>query len=609
MLQLKQATLRRGMKTLLDKADLLIHPGEKIGFVGSNGAGKSSLFALLRGELECESGEVSIANHVTMAQIRQEIPSGKIIILDYVLAGDEKLSAIKQQLQQAEQHDDGVHLANLYQTYADLGGYSAESRAAKLLIGLGFTQAQLADVIDDFSGGWRMRLNLARLLMAPADVLLLDEPTNHLDLEAILWLEQWLIELPQTLLIISHDREFLDHVVRRVIHFDQGSLKSYNGNYSNFERQYAENLALQSATYAKQQQKIAHLQSFVDRFRAKATKAKQAQSRLKMIERMEKVAPVHLASAFQFEFKAAPDAGNPMMIIDKVNMGYEKNIILEQVSLSIYPGDRIALLGPNGAGKSTLIKVLAEQIPARGKIIRSDKLKIGYFAQHQLEQLRAAEGALWHLQHLDPSIQEKEGRSFLGGFDFQGDRVFEPISNFSGGEKARLALALLIWQRPNLLLLDEPSNHLDLEMREALALALQSYTGALVLITHDRYLIKTLVDDLYLVANGKAQRFDGDVDSYKDWLDTQNKLVEPVVEKKIKTETKVKPAKPVNIEKKLVKLEAELEKQQQQLKTVEAKIIESYSNGQYQVETLLQQQTSITDKINQLEITILEMLE
>ncbi len=609
MIQLKQVTLRRGIKTLLEDANLLIHTGDKVGFVGLNGTGKSSLFELLRGELESDSGEVSFAKQVVMAQIRQEIPTGDQSIIDYVLLGDAQLAEIKQQIIRAEQHNNGTHLATLYQCYADLEGYSAESRAAKLLIGLGFSQEQLQSPIDDFSGGWRMRLNLARLLIAPADVLLLDEPTNHLDLEAIIWLEQWLHDLPQTLLIISHDREFLDNVVNQIVHFDNTQLKSYTGNYSRFEKQYADNLVIQAKTYANQQQKIAHLQHYVDRFRAKATKAKQAQSRLKMIERMERVAPVHIASPFYFTFKQSPNVSNPMLRIDKVNIGYDDRTILTDVSLSLYSGDRIALLGPNGSGKSTFIKVLADKLVAKGKVVRSNKVVVGYFTQHQVENLRLNESALWHLKNLDAMIQEKEARSYLGGFNFQGDRVFEPVSNFSGGEKARLALALLVWQQPNLLLLDEPSNHLDLEMREALSQALLSYDGALVLITHDRYLIKTLVNDLYLVANGTVQPFDNDVDGYQNWLlaESQKALAEqaPMVKK-----TKAVPRKKIiNLQPKLDRLEQQHQQLVQQLSELEHQIAQHYVGCGQPTDDVLQKRENILHEINALEEKMLGLME
>ncbi len=603
MLKCQNITLRRGSKTLLENSSCLIHSGEKVGIVGKNGAGKSSLFALLRGELESETGEISLAKQINWAQIRQEIPSGKQAIIDYVLSGDQQLAELKKQLWQAEQENDGMLIAELYQRYAELDGYTAESRAAKLLVGLGFQQQALQQAIDDFSGGWRMRLNLAQLLMSPADLYLLDEPTNHLDLEAIIWLEQWLKDLPQTILIISHDREFLDNTVKRIIHIDQLQLNSYTGNYSNFEKQLAEQLVLQAKTFEKQQQKISHLQSYVDRFRAKASKAKQAQSRLKMIERMDKVAPVHLASPFTFTFKAAPDATNPMLTLDNVDIGYDENIILSQVNLSLYQNDRIALLGPNGAGKSTLVKALAKKIAVQGNIVQSNKLRIGYFTQHQIEQLSLDECALWHVQKLDNKLAEKDIRTFLGSFNFQGDRVFEPVQNFSGGEKARLALALLVWQQPNLLLLDEPSNHLDLEMREALARALQTYDGALVLISHDRYLIKNIVDDLYLVANGSVQRFDDDLDMYEKWFLEKNSYSEPAP-KKVKTKTVAN-----NDDKKLEKFEKQLEEMLAKKKQLEQAIAEAYELNVDNIESLLLQLNDLDAVIVNIEEAILKLLE
>ena len=515
MLQLKQVTLIRGQKKLLEQTSLLINSGEKVGIVGSNGVGKSSLFKLIKTEIECDHGECDLTNGTCIAEIRQEIPSGSQAAIEYVLSGDVELADIYAQLHLAEQTEDGLKIAELHHRLAEIDGYSAESRAAKILLGLGFQQAELKSPIDDFSGGWRMRLNLARVLMQPSDLLLLDEPTNHLDLEAIFWLENWLRDLKQTILIISHDREFLDHVIQRIVLLKDGKLNSFTGNYSKFEEQYALQLEHQQAGFLKQQRQIKHLQSFVDRFRYKASKAKQAQSRVKMLDRMEKVEAVQLSNPFNFSFKPAPLAGNPLITLRKMDIAYDAEPVLQQVNLSIHPGDRLAFIGPNGAGKSTLIKALAQKLAVIGEGVFNPKIKIGYFTQHQLESLRLDESPMWHLQHLDRSIIERDARQFLGGFNFQNDRVFEPVRHFSGGEKARLALALLVWQQPNLLLLDEPSNHLDLEMREALANALQIYDGALILITHDRYLLKSLANEFYLVADRRVQPFSGDLDDYQ----------------------------------------------------------------------------------------------
>lgn len=607
MLQLKQVTLRRGKKTLLEEADLLINTGEKVGFVGSNGAGKSSLFSLLRGDLECDGGEVSLANNLAIAEIRQEIPTGKQSITDYVLTGDEALAALKKKMDDAEAKHDGMLLAELLQEYAELDGYTAESRAAKLLVGLGFQQDDLRKPVDDFSGGWRMRLNLVRVLMARADILLLDEPTNHLDLEAIVWLEKWIQNLQQTIFIISHDREFLDNTVKRVVHFDRQRLKSYGGNYSYFELQYAQALTQQSAAYENQQQKIAHLQKFVDRFGAKASKARQAKSRVKMIERMEKVAAVQATNPFNFEFREATPTTNPALTMTNANIGYPDKQVLTDVSLSIYSGDRIGLLGLNGAGKSTLVKALAGELEPEGKMSRCSKLNIGYFAQHQLESLTMDATPMWHLQQIDSKILEKTARTFLGTFNFKGERVFEPVRHFSGGEKARLALALLVWQQPNLLLLDEPSNHLDLEMREALMTALQNYEGAMILITHDRYLLKSLVDELYLVNNGSVQRFDGDMDAYQSWLMNQNQQKE----KEPETVRKPKLAvihNPVDYEKEYAKLEAQLAVVSNKLITIDTYLADAYSQGESNPVNLLQQQETLTNELVEIEKKMLAIM-
>jgi ATP-binding cassette subfamily F protein 3 len=608
MLQLKNVTLQRGSKVLLERANLLIHASEKVGIIGSNGAGKSSLFAVLRNQLDCSAGEFELVRNTRIAEIRQDIPTGTESILNYVIGGDPALVKLLAQLAQAEAEYDGAQLAQLYQQMTDLDGYTAESRAAKLLVGLGFLQSDLQRPIDDFSGGWRMRLNLARVLMTPADLLLLDEPTNHLDLEAIVWLEQWLKDLPQTILIISHDREFLDHVVKRIVHFDQQTLTMYTGNYSDFEEQYAAALMQQAAAFAAQQRQLQHLQSYVDRFRYKASKARQAQSRLKAIERMDKVAAVHMKNPFQFSFYPAPDVGNPLISFSHLDIGYADKIILPDVSFSIYQGDRIALIGPNGAGKSTLVKAIAGILPLTGKISRNNKLKIGYFTQHQLEDLRLDESCMWHLKQLDPRLPEKDARQFLGGFNFRDDRVFEPIRNFSGGEKARLALALLVLQKPNLLLLDEPSNHLDLEMREALAHALQSYEGALLLITHDRYLIKALADDLYLVAQGKVTRFEDDLSTYEQWLLTANLV--PTVTKPEKKEAPKKVIKSANTEKKIEKLELQLAQKQKTLNELEQQLVAHYSEPTKMgnIEILLTQQKQLQQEIEKLENELLELL-
>jgi ATP-binding cassette subfamily F protein 3 len=518
--------LARGAKRLLDGAGLAVHAGHKVGLVGPNGCGKSSLFALLRGELVPDAGTVELPPAWVVAHVAQETPSAPTPAIDYVLDGDHELRTVERALAAAEAaHDADPHaageaLADLHHRYEAIGGYAARARAATLLSGLGFPDSRQGDAVGSFSGGWRMRLNLAQALMCRSDLLLLDEPTNHLDLDAVLWLEDWLGRYPGTLLLITHDRDFLDGVVDTIVHVDQQKLKVYGGNYSQFERERAQQLALQQATYAKQQRQIAHLQAFVDRFRAKATKAKQAQSRIKALERMERIAAAHVDSPFEFAFAPVETAARQLVRLEHAALGYAgRPPILPHLDWGILSGDRIGLLGPNGAGKSTLLKAVAGTLaPLTGTRHVAQGLRIGYFAQHQVEQLRAEESPLWHLQKADPAAREQELRDFLGGFDFRGDMATAPAGRFSGGEKARLTLALIVRQRPNLLLLDEPTNHLDIEMREALAEALQDYEGALVVVAHDRHLLRATTDALWLVANGKVAPFDGDLDDYRDWV-------------------------------------------------------------------------------------------
>lgn len=522
MIQFKSLSLTRGVKVLLQAATFQLHPGHKVGLIGANGAGKSSLFALLRGELRPEKGDLDIPVSWVIAHVAQETPSLHIPALEFTLDGDAELRQVEKALATAEANHEGEKIAELHHRLTDIEGYSAKARASALLDGLGFSQADLARPVSDFSGGWRVRLNLARALMCRSDLLLLDEPTNHLDLDAVIWLEGWLREYRGTLLMISHDRDFLDAVIDNVLHIEQQAITLYRGGYSDFERQRAEKLALQQAMFEKQQRKVAHLHSYIDRFRVQATKARQAQSRIKALERMEMISAAHVDSQFSFEFRPPLAAPDPLLVLDDLNAGYSENIILNKVVLAIRPGERIGLLGKNGAGKSTLIKLLAKELKSlSGKRIEGKDLKIGYFAQHQLEQLRLHESPLQHMLRLDPNTREQEHLNYLGGFDFKGDMVRSSIENFSGGEKSRLALALLIWTRPNLLLLDEPTNHLDLEMRHALTLALQDYQGGVILVSHDRALLKASCDNFLLVANGKVEAFDGDLDDYKSWLATQ----------------------------------------------------------------------------------------
>ena len=519
MINLRSLTLARGNKVLLDAVDVTFQQGQNIGLIGANGAGKTTLFALLRGEIQQEGGDLDMPPRMSIAHVAQEMPTLDRAAIEYTLDGDVELRRIEQDLASAEARDDGHALAELHHQLDLIGGYSARSRAASLLHGLGFAVSEHDKPVAAFSGGWRMRLNLAQALMCRSDLLLLDEPTNHLDLETVLWLEQWLSRYQGTLILISHDRDFLDASVSHICHFDRQTLKLYPGNYSAFERQRAANLAQQQASFEKQQREIAHLHAFIDRFRAKATKARQAQSRMKALDRMEEIAPAHVDSPFTFRLREFAQAPDPLLTLDHVAAGYGDKPVLAKVNLVIRAGERIGLLGKNGAGKSTLIKLLAGELKAKaGERHEGKGLAVGYFAQHQLEHLRLDESPLQHLVRLDGKTREQELRNFLGGFNFHGEQALSAVAPFSGGEKARLALALLIWQRPNLLLLDEPTNHLDLEMRHALNLALQEYEGAIVVVSHDRHLLKTTTETLLLVANGAVTEFDGDLDDYRNWL-------------------------------------------------------------------------------------------
>ncbi|MDD2658932.1 MAG: ATP-binding cassette domain-containing protein [Methylococcales bacterium] len=530
MLNFKNIALRRGARVLFANSSFTIHKGQKAGFTGANGAGKSSLFALVKNELHLDEGDFSMPPNLEIAHVAQETPAVSSSAIDYVIDGDRELRRLQHQLTLAEQTDNGLKQAELHAALDTIGGYTAQARASRLMNGLGFTADQEQNPVNSFSGGWRMRLNLAQALMCRSDVLLLDEPTNHLDLDAVIWLQDWLCKYPGTLLLISHDRDFLDTITDHIVHIEQGKAEIYTGNYSAFEKMRAEKLAQQQSAYQKQQREIAHIQSFVDRFKAQATKARQAQSRIKALERMELIAMAHVDSPFNFSFAKPEKMPNPLLTLDKADIGYGQTCVVKQAGLSISPGDRIGLLGPNGAGKSSLIKVLAGDMPPlSGKRQEAEALKIGYFAQHQLEQLQLDESPLWHLQKIDRLATEKELRNFLGGFDFQGDKVLQAVKPFSGGEKARLVLALLVYQNPNLLLLDEPTNHLDLEMRHALSVALQGYQGAIVVVSHDRHLLRSVTDRLLLVAGGKVQPFDGDLDDYKLWLNEQKKTDDKTV--------------------------------------------------------------------------------
>ncbi|HEV7986309.1 MAG TPA: ATP-binding cassette domain-containing protein [Steroidobacteraceae bacterium] len=526
MLNFNDLSIRRGKRVLFSGATFSLYRGEKIGITGENGSGKSSLLSLVRGEIQPEAGSFDMPSQLQLAHVSQELAASDRAALDFVVDGDAELRAIERQLHEAEQADDGLRLGELHGRYAAIGGYDARARGAQLLHGLGFTGADEERPVRAFSGGWRVRLNVAQALMCRSDLLLLDEPTNHLDLDAILWLEVWLRDYPGTLLLIAHDREFLDRVTDRIVNLEHGHAHAYRGNYSAFETQRASELAEQSALYARQQREIRHMESFVERFRAKASKARQAQSRLKALERMQRIAPAHVDSPFEFSFATPAKLPRPLLALEDQAAGYGGHRVIEGLNFTIAPGDRVALLGRNGAGKSTLMKLLAGELPAlAGVRTEARDLKLGYFAQHQLEQLLLNQSPFQQLQELDETLRggngraaEQDLRDFLAGFGFRGDRVFEPVEPFSGGEKARLVLALVAYRRPNLLLLDEPTNHLDLEMRQALSVALQDYEGAVVLVSHDRHLLRTVADEFRLVANGRAQPFDGDLEDYARWL-------------------------------------------------------------------------------------------
>ncbi len=530
MLQLKNVTLRRGTKVLLDGASATIQPGERVGLVGRNGAGKSSVFALLQGTLHEDRGELELPSQWRLASVAQEMPETAEPATDFVLAGDTRLTQCQQQLARAEHSGDGMAIAQAHADLHDAGAHDASARAQTLILGLGFQPGQLQQPVNSFSGGWRMRLQLARALMCPSDLLLLDEPTNHLDLDALVWLESWLARYGGTMLVISHDREFLDAVTQVTLHIENARITRYSGNYSAFEDQRAEQLLLQQAAYERQQEKIAHLQHFIDRFKAKATKARQAQSRVKQIERMEKIAPVLAEADFSFAFREPANLPNPMLALRDAIFGYRSEDgsaipIVRGVTQTVLAGQRIGILGANGQGKSTLVKTIARSLePLAGKVTEGKGLTIGYFAQQELDVLRPQDTPLEHLTRLEketatgPQAREQELRNYLGSFNFTGDMVSQAVGSMSGGEKARLVLALIVWQRPNLLLLDEPTNHLDLATREALAMALNDFDGTVMLVSHDRHLLRAVCDDFWLVARGELHPFDGDLDAYQRYL-------------------------------------------------------------------------------------------
>ncbi|MDG6240829.1 ABC transporter ATP-binding protein [Glaesserella parasuis] len=623
-------TLKRGQTILLEQANATIHTGQKVGLIGKNGCGKSSLFALLKNELQAEGGDASYPKNWSIAWVNQETPAlDDISALDYVIQGDREYTQLTAQLEQANLENNGNLIATLHAQLDTIDAWTIQSRASTLLNGLGFSTEQLQLPVKSFSGGWRMRLNLAQALICRSDLLLLDEPTNHLDLDAVIWLERWLSNYHGTLLLISHDRDFLDPIIDRVLHIEQQKLFDYTGNYSAFEIQRATKLAQQNAAYQQQQQKIAHLQKFIDRFKAKATKAKQAQSRVKALEKMELIAPAYADSPFSFEFREPLSLPNPLLIMEKVSAGYGERTVLQSVKLNLVPGSRIGLLGRNGAGKSTLIKLLAGEIQAQsGHTQLAKGVQLGYFAQHQLDTLRADESALWHLARLAPEKTEQELRNYLGGFAFHGDKVKQAVNSFSGGEKARLVLALIVWQRPNLLLLDEPTNHLDLDMRQALTEALTQYEGSLVIVSHDRHLLRSTVNEFYLVHDGKVEEFNGNLEDYQKWLNELNAQLEfakkadnptachnensAVNRKEQKRQEAELRQQAAPLRKKLTQLEKELEKLTASLTTLEETLAspEIYdAENKAKLTDILAKQVATKKQLEEVEMEWLEVQE
>ena len=615
-------SLRRSTRELLRNVTCTIHQGQKIGISGANGTGKSSLFALIRNELQADTGDFSLPPKTIIAHVAQEASADNIPAIEYVMDGDIEMRALEKQIALAEQNDAGEQLATLYAHMDSIDGYRARTRAAVLMHGLGFTTEQETNSVSSFSGGWRMRLNLAKALMCRSDLLLLDEPTNHLDLEAVIWLEDWLRSYPGTLLLISHDRDFLDKIATHIAHIDQCELTLYTGNYTAFEIRRAEKLANQQSAYEKQQREITHMQSFVTRFKAKATKAKQAQSRVKALERMELIAKAHVDSPFNFSFKQPDKIPDMLLKLDKASAGYNEIRLLDNLELLISAGDRIGLLGHNGAGKSTLIKLLAGELELQdGERIDAKDLKIGYFAQHQLEQLDLQASPLLHIQRLDSRATEAELRNFLGGFAFIGDMATSPVAPMSGGEKARLVLAILVYQKPNLLLLDEPTNHLDLDMRHALNVALQDYVGAMVIVSHDRHLLRTVTDTLLLVDSGKVNLFNGDLEDYRQWVkeslkeqnntesnsstNATNNSSNTAFNKKQQRQSAAENRKLLQpLRNKLKKLEQQIEKLNHEQDTIQTRLADSSlyeENNKLELKTALAKQTSVSQTLEKVE--------
>lgn len=624
-------SLDRGAKNLIKSSSFTIHPNHKVGLVGSNGCGKSSLFAALLGDLSPDSGDLSLPAAWDIATVKQETPSLEQSALDYVMDGDKEFRQLEQELEQARITDNGNLEAIIINKIDTINGYSLPARAGELLHGLGFLQSQLENPVKDFSGGWRMRLNLAQALISRADLLLLDEPTNHLDLDAVIWLQRWLKRFTGTLVLISHDRDFLDTVIGQILHIEHQRAKLYSGNYTAFERQRREHLAQQDAQYQKQQKEAAHLTAFVDRFRAKASKAKQAQSRLKRLEKLPDLAPAHVDSQFTFNFEEPESLPYPLLSLDESQCGYPKSahgeqaIILEGVGLTLIPGSRIGLLGRNGAGKSTLIKSLAGELALiGGERYCAQDLKVGYFSQHQLEQLHAPSSPVDHILRAKPALGEPQARTFLGKFGFSGDQALSQVSTMSGGEKARLVLALIVLEKPQLLLLDEPTNHLDLEMRQALVMALQDFGGAIILIAHDRFLLESCVDEFYLVANGRVSDFSGDIDDYQQWLNDDKKQAIKSIKteqqssdkgldkKQLRQQQAELRKKSAPLRKEADKLEKKIHLWQEELTKIEALLSDSdiyQAERKTELTDLLKKQANLKSDLEENEMLWLELAE
>ena len=617
MLSFTNLALRRGPNLLFEDASFVIHHDKKVGLIGANGAGKTSLFKMITGELDVEEGYLDYPQDLRISYLAQEVPSTDEVAVQYVLEGDKQLIEIQEKIKLAETNEQFEALGELHAIFNSMDGYAALSKAEQLMIGLGFTQEDLSKSVKDFSGGWRVRLNLARTLMQPSDLLLLDEPTNHLDLDAIVWLADWIKSFKGALILISHDREFLDECVNTIAHIHRQAIELYTGNYSQFEEVKALRLAEQAATFKKQQREIAHMQDFVRRFKAKATKARQAQSRVKALERMEVIAPAHVDSPFHFSIPQADKISDPLLTLDEATLGYSEPV-LQKINLSLHPGDRIGLLGPNGAGKSTLMKSLVGAISLLdGHKFEGGNLKVGYFSQHQVDDLDLSKTAYQCIHQLDTEKTEQQVRTYLGGYDFKNDKVKDPIKLFSGGEKARLALAIIAYQKPNLLLMDEPTNHLDMEMRQALTMALQSFGGAILLISHDRHLLANNVDQFLLVEDGGLNEFDGDLHDYSLRILKNLNKAQPAKSKK-----KDSPTEGVNkkAEQKIIRqLKAEVMAAEKRLKRLQGKITEVEAvlqspdtyDGDFQedLHDLIRNQSELKSEIEEVEQVWLSLSE